>query len=372
MNRILSIIALILTLTSCSNSRKSVSFQGDPVALTYAENLKLLQTDDYVQAILRNPWDTAAILQTYILVPKDSPLPESLPEGVVIRTPLERSLVYSAVHCGLVDELGKASAIVGVCDKQYIKLESIQNGLNDGTVADCGNSMNPNIEAIIQLNPEAILLSPYQNSGDYGKLGKLGIPILQCADYMETSALGRAEWMRFYGLLFGRENQANTLFASTASRYNELVEKVKACTEKPVVLSDSRYGQVWYVPGCYSTVGRIYRDAAAINPFDYLENSGSSPLAPEQVLDKASQADIWLLKYNQAEEKTLAELARDADINTQFKAFKEHNVWGCNTGSTNFYEEAPYHPDLFLEDLIRMFHPEILPEGSMHYYQKLN
>lgn len=371
MKKFIQLFALILLLTSCQNGRESTLVSGNPVSLSYAENLTLTDAGDYIQAVLRNPWDTTAILQTYLLVPKESPLPGNLPNGVVIRTPLERTLVYSAVHCGMLYELGKVDAIAGVCDKQYIKLPSIQEGIINGTVADCGDNMNPNIEAIIQLNPEAVLLSPYQNSGDYGKLGKLGIPIMQCADYMETSALGRAEWVRFYGLLYGCSEQADALFDEVEKQYNALKEKASQAEKSPKVLSDTRYGQLWYVPGYNSTVGRIYKDAKATNPFDYLQQSGSAALATEQVLDKAHDADVWVLKFNQTEDKTLEELAKDADINTQFKAFKEGNVWGCNTGISNFYEEAPYHPHLLLEDLIRIFHPGLLDDGEMHYYHKL-
>ncbi|MCF0159735.1 MAG: ABC transporter substrate-binding protein, partial [Bacteroidaceae bacterium] len=321
MNRLLCFIVVLLTLISCQIGKKPVLPDGQKIELTYAENLRLTEADGYVQAVLRNPWDTTTSLQTYLLVPKDKPLPEQLPQGLVVRTPLEHSLVYSAVHCSLLDELGKVGAISGVCDRQYIKVPTLQEGLDNGNIADCGNHTAPNIEAIIQLNPDAILLSPYQNSGDFGKVGKLNIPIIQCADYVETSALGRAEWVKFYGLLFGCEKEASQLFEKTANRYNELKAKAETLVNRPNVLSDTRYGQVWYVPGANSTTARLYNDAGGKNPFDYLGQIGSVALSPEQVLDKANNADVWIIKYNRPKAMTLQQMVEENEMNAQFKAF---------------------------------------------------
>lgn len=366
----LLIICMAVVLVACQNNGHT-PVQGTSITLRYAQNLTLTQADGYVQAVLRNPWDTTAVLQTYLLVPREQDLPSSLPPGIVIRTPLQKTLVYSSVHCQLIHDLGFISAIAGVCDPEYIKLADIQQGLTQGTIANCGSNTAPNIEAIAQLAPEAVLLSPYQDSGDYGKLGKLGIPLILCADYMETSPLGRAEWMRFYSLLFGSEETANRRFDEVEQHYLELKAKVQQATEHPRVLSDTRYGQVWYVPGSQSTIGQLYHDAQGINPFESLQQAGSVALSPEQVLNQAHDADIWLIKYNQPQPLTLEQIAGMDAIYTQFKAFQHGEVWGCNTTGSNYYEEVPFHPDFLLEDLIRILHPTCLPESPIRYYQKL-
>lgn len=109
--------------------------------------------------------------------------------------------------------------------------------------------MNPDIEKVIDMHPDGILLSPYENSGGYGRIEKLNIPILECADYMETSALGRAEWVRFYGLLFGKEAEADSLFAGVEEAYLSLRNQVKDITPKPTVITELKTGGTWYVPG---------------------------------------------------------------------------------------------------------------------------
>lgn len=369
---LIPIFSLFVFLASCSNGnlREHIANNGIVCNMEYAENLTLIKYDHYTKAVLRNPWDTTSILQTYILVSEDIN-PDSLPEGVIIKTPIKNALVYSSVHCTLICELGGEKQIGGVCDSEYIYAEELKNRLANGTLADCGNSMSPNFEKIIKLHPQAIFLSPYENNNGYGKLDKLNIPIILCADYMETSALGRAEWVKFYGLLFGQEKKANELFSQVSSNFINLKEKAKNSLNRPKVLSDTRYGQIWYMPGGHSTMGQLYEDAGALNPFGYLEQSGSAPLSAEQVFDKAHDADVWIIKYNQPTDKTLKELSKEDAIYKQFKPFKEGNVYGSNTSTSRFYEETPYHPDRLLADFIQIFHPELGLEHKLKYFKKL-
>ena len=158
-------LTLVLFLSACSGKDKTVSvfISGDTIPLRYADNLTLVSYPDYTIATLRNPWDTLKTLHTYILVPASQPLPAHMPEGTIVRTPLRKSVIYSSVHCSLMDKLGAAGSIGGVCDLKYIKLPVIQDGYRNGTVTDCGDGMNPDMEKIIDLHPDAILLSPLPN-----------------------------------------------------------------------------------------------------------------------------------------------------------------------------------------------------------------
>lgn len=245
-------LTLVLFLSACSGKDKTVSvfISGDTIPLRYADNLTLVSYPDYTIATLRNPWDTLKTLHTYILVPASQPLPAHLPEGTIVRTPLRKSVIYSSVHCSLMDKLGAAGCIGGVCDLKYIKLPVIQDGYRNGTVTDCGDGMNPDMEKIIDLHPDAILLSPFENSGGYGRVEKLNIPIIECADYMETSALGRAEWMRFYGLLFGVVSKADSLFAEVDSCYNQLRKRASLSSSSLSIVSELKA----VLPGMYRVV----------------------------------------------------------------------------------------------------------------------
>ena len=159
----------VLLFSSCGGKSKTASVieAEKAIPLRYAENLSLSATEDYTIARLRNPWDTTRILHTYVLVDKEKSLPADLPEGTLVRTPLSKAVVYSSVHCGLLNQIGALKSIGGVCDLKYIKLQEVQDGCRTGSIADVGNGMNPDIEKIIDLHPDAIMLSPFENSGGY-------------------------------------------------------------------------------------------------------------------------------------------------------------------------------------------------------------
>ena len=368
------IVTWVLLLSACGGGSKTSSLQaeGDTVRMKYASLLQIVKHADYTVVTIRNPWDTLKVLHTYLLADREKPLPEHLPEGTVVRTPLQKSVIYSSVHCSLWSELDELKGIGGVCGLEYIKLPQILEGCRNGSIVNVGNSMNPDIERIIDLRPDAILLSPFENSGGYGRVGKLNIPIIECADYMETSALGRAEWMRLYGLLLGKEAQADSLFAGIEKEYLTLTQQVKSQNlKRPTVISEMKNSSAWYIPGGNSTMGRLYQDAGADYVFAYLSNSGSVPLAFETVFDRGGNADIWLIKYNQPQDKTYSELERDYAPYARFKAFQDRKVYGCNTNHVPFYEESPFHPELLLKDLIKIFHPELLPDYDLKYFSNL-
>ncbi|MBD5370221.1 MAG: ABC transporter substrate-binding protein [Bacteroides sp.] len=365
---------VIAVLASCGGSHGSIrkGDEGRTVEMDYAENLEVAECAGYTLVTVRNPWDTVRSLQRYILIDRDSAVPRELPSGTVVRTPLSDVLVYSTVHGGLIEELGAVDAVGGMCNTDYVGSPELKARLADGRIADCGVSMSPDIEKIIELRPQAILLSPFENNDKYAKVGELGIPIIECADYMETSALGRAEWVKFYGMLLGKDKEAREIFSTTERRYNDLKKLAATAQSRPKVLTDQRYGQVWNVPGGNSTIGRLIEDAGGINPFSGFPQSGSVPLAPEKVLGMAHDADIWFVKFNQEKEKTMAELAADAPVNPRFKAYREGNVFGCNTRYIDYYEETPFHPDLLLEDMMRCMHPDLeVPSSGKTYYTKM-
>ena len=363
----------VLLLSACGgkSSTASGSAQGDTIPLHYSSNLSLIDYEDCIVAQLRNPWDTAKILHTYVLVDKKQPLPQELPQGTLVRTPLSKAVIYSSVHCSLLKDFGALNSIGGVCDLKYIKLPEIEEGCRKGTIADVGDGMNPNIEKIIDLHPDAILLSPFENSGGYGRVEKLNVPIIECADYMETSSLGRAEWMRFYGLLFGKKTEADAMFAAVERNYKDLQELVKPISFAPSVMCDLKTSSTWYTPGGNSTIAKLYSDAGANYIFREDTHRGSLPYPFEVIFEKGQQTDFWLIRYNQPVDKTYGELEKEFAPYAGFRAFKERNIYGCNTNRVPFYEETPFHPDWLLKDLIKIFHPSLLEGYELRYYNKL-
>lgn len=365
-----SVLSLIAV--SCGKSGSTASPEGENMALTYADNLTIDYVDGYYRATVRNPWDTTKTLHTYILIPDSTDIPTPLPKGTVVRIPLRNALVYSTVHQSLIYDLGAPESIGGICDAEYIHNPDLLARIKQGDVADCGNSYTPNLEKIIGLSPDAILLSPYENSGNYGKLGQLGIPVIECADYMESSPLGRTEWMKLYGLLFGREERSSDMFAEIENEYLALKSKAATTDTRPSVIIDRLYGNTWYVPRGSSTMCTYITDAGGTNPFAHISGQGSAGLSGEQVLHEGGDADFWLLRYSQATDKTLGELAADNVIYGMFTPFKSGKVYGCNTEKIAYYEETPFHPHWLLRDIMLVIHPELFePDTRPRYFTPL-
>lgn len=368
------IVIICLLFAACSGKGKTFSAPTDGQAqpLQYAEYLHIVEYDGFTKVDIRNPWDTLRTLHTYLLVDSHQPLPEHLPKGTIVRTPLSNALIYSSVHLSLLQQLDAAQCVGGICDVQYFNmLPQVKQAVLQGEITDCGSSMAPDVERIIDLHPDAIFLSPFENSGGYGAIEKLGMPLIECADYMETSPLGRAEWMRFYGRLVGKAAEADSLFALVETNYYALTERASQAESRLKVIPDLKTGSTWYMPGGKSYIAGLYRDACVEYAFADDEHSGSVPLSFEAVFDKVGDADVWLFRYNREQDMTYAELANDFVGYTGLKAYKTGNVYACNTAKVAYYEEIPFRPDYLLADLIQLFHPEIADMGGLRYFCKL-
>ncbi len=361
--------ALVLTaLCSCKGGSTNSVSDGDTLRLKYASNLTIVRHKGYTTASIADPWHKGKTLHSYILLTDTTLDRASLPQGTVIRTPMRRAVVFTTVHSSLFLTLGASDIIKGVCDLRYIKLPWIQQQCRLGRIRDCGSGMSPDIEKIIDTKPDAILLSPFENSGGYGKLDEVDIPIVECADYMETSPLGRAEWMRFFGMLTGHEREADSLFAVVEKQYLALKAEAMKTKSRPSVVIDKKNGGVWYVPGGQSTMGVLIGDAGGNYVFANEKKSGSIAMPFETVLDRAGQADIWMLRYSGEHNLTRKELLSEYDGYGQMKAYTDNRVYGCNTQTSAFYEESLFRPDRLLTDFISIIHPEVKGIGTAKYF----
>lgn len=361
------VLLLLCLLVACNGNRTNMGGdEGDTIPMKYARNLTMIAHKNYTEAFIRNPWDTTMVLHHYIL----SPLPSSPKDegSTLVRVPLRRAGIFTAVHCGLVKELGCETAIRGICEIEYINIPSIRKAVREGRVSNFGSAMEPSIESIMDAEPDALLISPFENSGGYGRVERLGIPIIECADYMEFSPLARAEWMRFYGRLFGVGERADSLFCEVERRYLALRKQANKVTYRPTLVAEKPYSGVWYVAGGQSAMGILYHDAGADYLFADRKKNGSLSLSVETVFEVAQQADIWLIKYNQSTPLTLRQLMSDYPSFAHFRAVQTNHVYGCNQETSRFYEETPYHPDRLLADLVRIIHPNLGIKHEKQYF----
>ncbi len=371
MKQLLSLTLFLCILCGCQTQRGTHT--DTPLAadsIRYARGLDIQHFAGYTAVEVKDPWDSTQLLQRYILVGRDHPLPADLPAGTVVRVPIRNVAVYTAVHAGIIDLLGETGRIVGVCEPRFIDLPAIQEGIRTGKIADLGEATSPNVEKMIEAGAEVVIVSPFENNS-YGPVEKTGIPLVEGADYMEALPLGRTEWIRFFGLLFDKAAVADSIFAATEQRYLALKELVAGVSRRPTVISEKRFGSTWYVPAGDSYVAHLFRDAGADYLFADLPGSGSRPYPFEKVFEKAIHADFWLVKYNQAEDMTRNDLRKEYAPYEHFDAFKNGTIYGCNTGVAPYYEECPLHPDYLLKDLARIFHPTLLPDYTLRYYNRM-
>lgn len=372
MRQLLIFLSFVLLVSCGQSSRHGTAARGgDTLRMHYATLLTVVRHKDYTQVLIGDPWKQGSVLQRYVLVPKSlGALPRGLPGGVVVRTPVERSVVFTTAHCQLLWWLGAQEAVKGVCDLKYIHIPELQEAVRQGRISDCGNGMAPANEKIIALKPEALLISPFENSGGHGGLDKTGIPIIETADYMERSALGRAEWMRFYGLLYGRERQADSLFQVVASEYQHLRGQARRMRQGRSVLTERMTGSVWYCAGGKSTVGQLIADAGGRYAFASDSHSGSVPLPFEQVLAKAGKAEVWTFKFDGDRPLTRADLLAEFHGYNGLEAFKSGEVYECNCSKTRYFEEVSFRPDWLLRDAVQLLHPGV-NLGGLRYYQRM-
>ena len=374
------IVFILLTalLVSCGGRQTTASQEaGDTVVFKYATQLNIVRHEDYTEVEVKNPWKEGKILHRYLLVP-DSIDPQDISltsyhsplTSTIVRTPLRRSVMFTTVHCAMLMSFGCEQSIAGVADLKYIKIPWIHEQVKAGRITDVGEGMSPVVEKIIDQRPDALFLSPFENSGGYGRLEEIGIPIIECAEYMEPSPLARAEWLRFYGMLFGCEQKADSLFAVVDSSYCALRSLFTVDKQKSVLL-DKVTGSVWYVPGGRSTIGQMIQDAGGNYPWADDDHSGSVSLPFEAVLEKAGEADVWLFRYSSDHDITPDELLSEHHGYGQFKAFRSGEIYGCDVERSLFYEESPFRPDWLLGDYIHILHPDIPNLPPLRYYKKV-
>ena len=367
---------LILLFYSCGKKTKAVekADTGIEIKFKYAQNIRMKKCEGYTRVELRDPWKKGKTLHIYYLVDKEKTRPKT--NGTIIHVPLKRMVIFTTAHANLMEWLGGGKGIIGVADSKYMLIPDIQRRLkNQGendAIADCGEAMNPNVERIIDSQADAVLLSPFDNGGGYGALEKTTIPIIECADYMETSALGRAEWMRFYGRLVGLGKEADSLFNTVEREYQRFKGIAKKDGKRGNILPERKTGTVWYIPGGRSTMGMLYRDANIDYAYANDNHSGSLALPFETILDKMGEADTWLMSFqgNMSKKLLLQEFAGYREL----EAYSKGRIFGCAVDKRPYFEEVSWRPDWLLRDLIIIFHPttKTYLGNKLRYFQPIH
>lgn len=374
MRKILIIWAMLAGVALCACKREA-SFTYDEVgaADTLTHHARYLTIADcgggLVRVDIANPWDEDKMLARYALVDRDSVVPDTLPSDiVVIRTPVERAAVFSSIHTGAFEELGALGQVAAIADRQYFTpVDTVSILLGKGEIVDLGSISSPSVELMAASGVTAVLRSPMQ--GAAGAKYPSGVAAVECADYMEPTPIGRAEWILLLGELTGKRQVARDILDDVIENYSSLVFKAgSATTPRPKILAETEYSGVWYVPQGGSYMARLYADAGADWPWADTTGSGSLSLSLEEVAAKALDADLWLVR-SYGYETTTSTLKALNPRYTAFEAWKRGNIYSCDTEKRNIFNDVAFHPDKVLAEYIAIFHPELMPGYELQYFK---
>lgn len=377
------IIALCLSLswTSCKRepqaqpNTEGIAVNESENLVKYAKTFQLFKKENYFVLKLLKPYPGATEALTYILATEGAKLDPSLSATNVIKTPLKSLVVTSTTHIPPLEDLGVLHSLVGFPNTDLISSKEARKLIDAKAISEVGAGEELNTERILELQPQMIVLYGMDGENKMAKqLERAKQQLLYNSDWLEESALGKAEWIKFFGVLYNKYDLADKMFQDIEKEYNELVVLAKSAQEKPKVLSGGIYNDVWYLPKGETWAAQFLNDANSNYPWAGEKGSGSLALNLEQVLETAQDADVWIGPGNFI---TLSELKSFTHHYAQFKAVKEQQVYsfGWNKGAKGgiiYYELAPNRPNLVLKDLIKILHPALLPDYETVFYKKLN
>ena len=347
---------------------------ADNLTFKHAQKLSISPIQGGYEVLVREPWANAKEVFYTTLLAADVK-ETSAHRGTIIRIPVQTVVAHSTTTIGLMAALGIEDRIIAVSDSKRINTESVVQRVKNGHVRDVGMNGQLNLEVLLELQPELILTYGIGNPkyDTANSLDRVKLPYMILASYMEDSALARCEWIKLFGVLFGKESEAETHFDMVEKNYRELCSLAKQLKTSPTVFCNLPFGGIWYMPSGSSWRAKLFKDAGAEYLWANDMSSGSHRLQPEQVFSKALSADIWLSPSHdpQYSIKTLVELDRRYQ---NFKAVRDKKVLVATKrvnegGGNDFFEKGIARPDLILKDLMHYFHPNSLVDYEPTFYQ---
>ncbi|MGV3461047.1 MAG: ABC transporter substrate-binding protein [Flavobacterium sp.] len=374
---LLAILLFISTLKiSCKQgaAEKTVTATGINT-VKHATGLEIYRYDDYSIVKVTAPWPDAKESFTYVFHKQGVKVPDSLKSYTAVQVPLKTIAVTSTTHIPSLEALGAEKTLVAFPHTRYVSSLKTRALIDSGKVKDVGTNESINMEMMIDLTPNAMVA--HSIGGDNKTLNDLmqsGIKVLYNGDWTEQTPLGKAEWVKFFGALYDKNDEAEAIFSRIEQDYNEAKKLALNAAKRPTVLCGAMYQDHWYLPQGNSWAGYFLNDAHSQYLWADSKGTGSLNLSFETVLEKAKDADFWI---GPSEHKSLADMEKANPHYAQFKAFRDKNVysWSSKKGPTGgllYYELAPNRPDLVLKDLVKIFHPELMPNHTFHFFDKLN
>jgi iron complex transport system substrate-binding protein len=342
----------------------------------YALGFSVDRSNPITRLTVRNPWEKARnITFEYYLVPMDQAIPDSIADRNIIRTPVKRVICLSTSHLAFLDAMNELDKVTGISGSPYISNPAIKKGIQEGRIKDVGYGSNLNYEEIIRQKSDLVLVYGVDSeiSGFLNKFQDLGIPAVIMAEYLESTPLGKAEWMKFTASFFGKDKMADSLFSGIERRYLQLTGVAKELKEKPEVIVGLPYRDNWWIPGGASYLASLIEDAGGNYMGRINDSHESYVVSMEDAIQLFSGADIWI---NTGMVTRKSEILTSEERFSKLSFFESARIFNNNNRSTpaggmDFWESGTIQPDVLLGDLIRIFHPGVLPQDTLIYYREI-
>ncbi|MEH6765093.1 MAG: ABC transporter substrate-binding protein [Aequorivita antarctica] len=380
MQKIVLLIIFLCVFASCKNDNPNTkteeiaNIEKQSSEIKYAKGFEINTFEGYKTITLKNPWPGTSKTFKYALVEKNGSLPNPEIYDAVVEVPVKRMVVTSTTHIPSLEMLDESKVLVGFPNLNYISSEKMRKIISEGKITELGRNEDINTEILIDLKPDAVIgFAVDGNNSTFATIEKIGIPVLYNSDWTETSPLGKAEWIKFFGVLFDKEKEADSIFKTIETEYLAAKKLASTATGMPTVISGAMYKDVWFMPQGESWGAQFIADANG----DYLwkdsRGTGGLSLNLESVMEKGHDAEVWI---GPGQFTSLEEMKNANQAYTQFKAFKTGNVYTYSlkkgeTGGVIYFELAPNRPDLVLKDLIKILHPEFFPKHELYFFDKL-
>jgi len=362
-----------LTIFSCKKDLKrepNSLIKKQESAIKYAKGFDIQHFKNYKKLIIKAPYQNAKETFEYILIN-----PKSDQNLKTLQIPIKSFVTTSTTHIPMIELLNIENRLVGFPNSDFVSSQKTRLLIENGAIEELGSENNINTEVLLNLQPELVIgHSVNSNNKTFSAIEKMGIPVILNGDWLEETPLGRAEWIKFFGVLFNKEKQADSIFKAIEKNYIEAKEIAKKSKLKPTVISGGLYKDVWYLPAGESFEATFLRDANTHYLWGNSKGKGSLSLNIENVFLKGKNAQVWVSPSFHTSLKSIQEANA---IYSQFKAFQTKSVYSyMNTkGEKNgilYFELSPTRPDLVLKDIIKIAHPELLPEYDLTFFKKLN
>lgn len=375
---VIGLFVLAITIVSCGgNGISSVSTYADSIYLPeYASGFRILGDEGRSSVIIEsvNPWQGADSVVTSLFIARDGEEPPQGFEGQVIEGDARRIVAMSSTHIAMLDVIGETARVVGVSGMDFISNDAVRSRRD--SIGDVGYDGNVNYELLLSLQPDIILL--YGTNGASGmepKLKELGIPYVYIGEYLEDSALGKAEWIVAVAEIVGKRDEGIKAFSAIPERYNAIREKAADClkhSSRPKVMINLPYGDSWFMAPTGSYLVRLIEDAGGDYIYKKNNSNESRPIDLEEAFMLVSASDKWI---NVGQTRSLDELRKNYPKFAATKPVLSGEVYNTTgrvaaNGANDYWERGVVEPDVVLRDMVMIFHPE-LADSDLVYYEKL-